>query len=157
MITNRTSRDNAEALLLRPRRHSLSVLTYEATLSGGISGANVHDSQALVPLVKGIPPIRSRRGPRRRKPDKLHADKGYAYRHLRHWLSQRGIRHRIARKGIETSKRLGRHRWTIERTMAWLTGCRRLHRRYEAQGRALPRLHEHRLHPYLLSQTHQMR
>ncbi len=30
-------------------------------LSVGISGANVHDSQALIPLVKGIPPIRSRR------------------------------------------------------------------------------------------------
>lgn len=28
-------------------------------LSVGISGANTHDSQALIPLVKGIPPIRS--------------------------------------------------------------------------------------------------
>ena len=103
-------------------------------LSVGISGANVHDSQALIPLVKGIPPIRSRRGPRRRKPGKLHADKGYDYSHLRRWLSKRGIRHRIARKGVETSQRLGRHRWTIERTMAWLAGCRRLHRRYERKA-----------------------
>jgi hypothetical protein len=31
-------------------------------LSVGISGANLHDSQALIPLVRGIPPIRSRRG-----------------------------------------------------------------------------------------------
>ncbi|MGW7236638.1 transposase [Streptomyces sp. NPDC054804] len=30
---------------------------------------------------------------------------------------------------------LGRHRWTIERTMAWLAGCRRLHRRYERNPR----------------------
>ena len=100
-------------------------------LSVGISGANTHDSQALIPLVKGIPPIRSRRGPRRRRPDKLHADKGYDYNHLRRWLSVRGIRHRIARKGVETSQRLGHHRWTIERTMAWLAGYRRLRRRYE--------------------------
>ncbi|EFL37297.1 IS4 family transposase [Streptomyces griseoflavus Tu4000] len=103
-------------------------------LSVGISGANLHDSQALIPLVKGIPPIRSRRGPRRRRPAKLHADKGYDYDHLRRWLRGRGIRHRIARKGIETSKRLGRHRWTIERTMSWLAGCRRLHRRYERKA-----------------------
>ena len=41
-----------------------------------------------------------------------------------------GITHRIARKGVETSQRLGRHRWVIERTVAWLAGCRRLHRRY---------------------------
>ncbi|GGP42937.1 hypothetical protein GCM10010247_14010 [Streptomyces calvus] len=30
---------------------------------------------------------------------KLHADKGYEYDHLRHWLRKRGIRHRIAAKG----------------------------------------------------------
>ena len=41
-------------------------------LSVGISGANVHDSQALIPLVKGIPAVRSRRGPRGRRPAKLH-------------------------------------------------------------------------------------
>jgi transposase len=103
-------------------------------LSVGISGANVHDSQALVPLVKGIPPIRSRRGPRRRRPAKLHCDKGYHYRHLRQWLAQRGIQHRIARKGSDTSQQLGRHRWTIGRTMAWLAGCHRLHRRYERKA-----------------------
>ncbi|WP_437079286.1 IS5 family transposase [Streptomyces sp. enrichment culture] len=103
-------------------------------LSVGISAANLHDSQGLEPLVRGIPPIRSRRGPRRRKPAKLHGDKGYDYAHLREWLRECGIRHRLARKGIESSKRLGRHHWTIERTMAWLAGCRRLHRRYERKA-----------------------
>ncbi|WP_443061361.1 hypothetical protein [Streptomyces sp. NBC_00414] len=63
-----------------------------------ISGADVHDGQALIPLVKGIPPIRSRRGPRRRKPGILDAYKGYDHRHLRQRPSGRGIRHRIARK-----------------------------------------------------------
>jgi transposase len=32
---------------------------------------------------------------------------------------------------IESSQRLGRHRWTIERTGAWLGGLRRLRIRYE--------------------------
>lgn len=103
-------------------------------LSLGISGANMHDSQGLEPLVRGIPPIRSRRGPRRRRPAKLHADKGYDYDHLRRWLRKRGIRHRIARKGVESSQRLGRHRWVVERTVSWLAGCRRLHRRYERKA-----------------------
>ncbi|GGJ63869.1 hypothetical protein GCM10010121_088170 [Streptomyces brasiliensis] len=40
----------------------------------------------------------------------------------------------IARKGVESSQRLGRHRWTVERTVAWLAGCRRLHRRYERKA-----------------------
>jgi transposase len=103
-------------------------------LSIGISGANLHDSQALEPLVRGIAPVRSRRGPRRRRPAKLHADKAYDYVHLRRWLRSRGITPRIARRGIESSERLGRYRWTVERTVAWLAGCRRLHRRYERKA-----------------------
>lgn len=94
----------------------------------------MHDSLGLEPLVRGIPPIRSRRGPRRRRPAKLHADKGYDYDHLRRCLRKRGIRHRIARKGIESSGRLGRHRWAVERTVSWLAGCRRFHRRYERKA-----------------------
>ena len=99
-----------------------------------VSGANLHDSQALQPLVRGIAPVRSSRGRRRRKPAKLHGDKGYDYDQLRRWLRERGISHRLARKGVESSQRLGRHRWQVERTMAWLAGCRRLHRRYERTG-----------------------
>ncbi len=78
--------------------------------------------------------LRSRRGPGRRRPAKLHGDRGYDYDHLRRWLRQRGIVHRLARKGVEFSQRLGRHRWQVERTMAWLAGCRRLHRRYEREA-----------------------
>ncbi|MFF7705721.1 IS5 family transposase [Streptomyces lydicus] len=100
-------------------------------ISVGISGANLHDSQVLIPLMRGIPPIRSRYGPRRRRPAKLHADKGYDFDHLRNWLRRRQIVPRIARHGIEPSGHLGRHRWVVERTMSWLNGCRRLHRRYE--------------------------
>ena len=29
------------------------------------------------------------------------------------------VRVRIARKGIDTSQRLGQHRWVVERTLAW--------------------------------------
>jgi transposase len=32
---------------------------------------------------------------------------------------------------VESSQRLGRHRWWIERTIAWLLGWRRLRVRYE--------------------------
>ena len=43
----------------------------------------------------------------------------------------RGITDRIARRGIESSKRLGYHRWRIERTIAWLLGFRRLRIRFD--------------------------
>jgi transposase len=97
----------------------------------GVSAANTHDSQALQPLVMGIPAIRSRRGPRRRRPDKLRADKGYDFDSHRTWLRLRGITPRIARRGIDTGEHLGRYRWKIERTIAWLSGYRRLTLRYE--------------------------
>ena len=100
-----------------------------------VSAANTHDSQALIPLVQAVPAIRSRRGPRRRRPAKLHADKGYDYEHLRTWLRRRGITPRIARRGVESSTRLGRHRWVVERSFAWLTGYRRLTLRYERSAR----------------------
>jgi transposase len=96
-----------------------------------VSAANTNDQLALKPLVRAIPAIRSRRGPRRRRPDKLHADKGYDVPELRRWLAGRGITPRIARRGVESSERLGRHRWKVERSIAWLTGYRRLSPRYE--------------------------
>ncbi|MER6812102.1 IS5 family transposase [Spirillospora sp. NPDC000708] len=97
----------------------------------GISAANTHDKLGLEPLVRSIPPVRSRRGPRRRRPTKLHADKCYDHADLRRFLGGRGIVARIARRGVERSDRLGRHRRVVERTMSWLNGFRRLHRRYE--------------------------
>lgn len=42
----------------------------------GVTGANTHDSTMLQPLMAAIPGVKSRRGPRRRKPGKLRADKG---------------------------------------------------------------------------------
>ena len=38
---------------------------------------------------------------------------------------------RIARKGIDSSQKLGRHRWVVERTFAWLGKYRRLSKDYE--------------------------
>ena len=103
-------------------------------LAVSVSGANRHDSRFLQPMVAAIPAVRSRRGPRRRRPDKLRADKAYNSAAHRRWLRDRRITPRIARKGIEDPTKLGRHRWKIERTIAWLTGYRRLTIRYERHG-----------------------
>lgn len=83
-----------------------------------VPAANTHDSQALKPLIRGIPAIRSRRGPRRRRPGKLRADKAYFSAEHLVWLRERGIVPHIARPGIESGERLGRHRWKIERSIA---------------------------------------
>jgi nicotinamidase/pyrazinamidase len=50
------------------------------------------------------------------------------------YLRERGIKARIARRGKETSEKLGRHRWVVERTLAWLARYRRLAVRYERRS-----------------------
>ena len=46
-------------------------------------------------------------------------------------MRKRAIAQRIARRGIDCSENLGRHRWVVERTLAWLSKYRRLTVRYE--------------------------
>ncbi len=102
-----------------------------------ISGANVHDSKRLEATVDAIPPLRlphHQRGRPRRRPVKLHADKGYDYPRCRRALRSRGIIPRIARRGIESRERLGRYRWVVERTLSWLNRFRRLNVRYERRA-----------------------
>jgi len=96
-----------------------------------LTGANRHDSMVFEDLIDAVPRIRQPSGQRRKRPAKLHADKAYDSPRGRRFLHRRRIRVRIARKGIESSARLGRHRWVIERTLAWLHRYRRLTIRYE--------------------------
>ncbi len=70
----------------------------------------------------------------RKRPEKLHADKAYDFGRCRGVLRRRGIKSRIARKGKDTSERLGKHRWVVERTLAWLARYRRLLVRHERRG-----------------------
>jgi transposase len=43
----------------------------------------------------------------------------------------------IARRGVESSARLGRHRWKVERSLARLVANRRLTVRYERRADVL--------------------
>ncbi|WP_338775919.1 IS5 family transposase [Streptomyces sp. DG1A-41] len=101
----------------------------------GVSAANVHDSEGLKPMVAGHQTRHDPHNGRYFKPQRLHADKAYDIPHLRKWLRGKRIGVRIARKGIESSERLGRRRWVIERTISWLSGYRRLSPRYERNPR----------------------
>ena len=52
----------------------------------------------------------SARGRPRKRPEKLHADEGCEFPRCRRVLRERAIKVRIARRGKETSEKLGRHR-----------------------------------------------
>lgn len=64
----------------------------------------------------------------------MHADQAYDIVRGRAYLRRRGITCRIARRGVETSKRLGRHRWVVERTPAWMSRYRQHTVRYDKRA-----------------------
>jgi transposase len=96
-----------------------------------LTGANVHDSAPFEDLLDAVPPVAGKRGRPRRRPGKLHRDKAYDHRRCRDACRRRRIKPRIARRGVGSSHKLGRHRWVIERTLAWMGRFRRLAIRYE--------------------------
>ena len=106
-------------------------------LAAKLSAANAHDSELFEALIEAIPPLLrppGRPGRPRQRPAKPHADKGYDYPRCRRYLRRRGIGCRIARRKVDSSERLGRHRWVVERTPAWLARYRRLAIRYERRA-----------------------
>jgi transposase len=116
----------------RGSKYHLLVDAAGLPLNIAVSGANRHDSMLVEPILDSMPAIRrGGRGHPRRRPVKLHADKGYDYPRCRRYLRRRGIGVRIARRGVENCSRLGRVRWVVERTMSWLLGFRRLALRYD--------------------------
>ncbi len=112
-------------------KHHLLVDRNGIPLAALISPANWHDSRMLEPLLDAVRPIKGLWGRPRKRPDKVHGDKGYDFDRCRDACRKRGITPRIARRGIESSEKLGRYRWVVERTLAWLSRYRRLTVRYE--------------------------
>ena len=124
-------------------KHHLVVDRTGIPLAVRLSAANAHDSARMLPLVDAIPPIigpRGRWGRPRKRPAKLHADKAYDSSTRRRACRARGITPRIARRCIDSSQRVGRHRCVVERSLSWLLGYRRLGVRYERRADLLQSL-----------------
>lgn len=96
-----------------------------------ITAANVPDGVPLLDLIDAIPPVRGKVGRPRRRPHAVLADKAYHSDARQAALHARGIKPMLPRRGTDEDKGLGRLRWFIERTIAWLHQFRRLRVRYE--------------------------
>ena len=96
-----------------------------------LTGGNRNDITQMIPLVDAVPPVRGRRGRPRRRPASLYGDRAYHSRDGRRELRRRGIQARIAWPKSPHGSGLGRQRWVVERTIAWLHQYRRLRVRYE--------------------------
>jgi transposase len=95
------------------------------------TGANRNDVTQLLPLVDGIGPVRGKPGRPRQRPDQVIADRGYDHDKYRRQLWARGVKPVIARRGTDHGSGLGRWRWVVERTFAWLHNFRRPRTRWE--------------------------
>src|SRR5436190_171241 len=93
-----------------------------------------NDSQEALALVDGIRPLQGERGRPRCRPDYVVGDRGYDAAVIRRGLRTRAILPLLAMRRTAHGTGLGRWRWVIERTFAWLNQFRRLRVRYEKRA-----------------------
>lgn len=96
-----------------------------------VTAANRHDVTQIKDLVEAIPPVQGKRGRPRRHPKKLLGDRAYDSEPHRSWLRKRGITPKLAKRRTEHGSGLGKLRWVVERTFAWLHDDRKLRIRDE--------------------------
>ena len=77
-------------------------------------------------------PLHCERG--RQRPDCILGDRGYDATAIRRGLRSRHIVPRLAMRRTAHGSGLGRWRWVVERTFAWLNQFRRLRVRYDKRA-----------------------
>ena len=88
----------------------------------------------MLPLLERVPPARGCVGRPRTRPERLAADRGYDHDKYRRLLRRLGITPEIARRQTGHGSGLGRARWVVERTFAWLHHFKRLLVRYDRRA-----------------------
>jgi transposase len=99
-----------------------------------LTGANRSDSQEALALVDAIPLLQGKRGRPRHRRDCVLGDRGCDAQAIRQGLRGRNIIPFLAKRNTEHGSGLGRWRWVVERTFAWLNQFRRLRVRYEKRA-----------------------
>jgi transposase len=104
--------------------------------------ANVRDDVPFLSMLDTMPPVK-RLGPGapRYKPQSVMGDAGYGFAHIIPQVVERRIRPLLAPRGkagypVAHGSGLGRVRYVVERTIAWLASFRRINHCYERTGKA---------------------
>ena len=112
-------------------KHHILVDAKGVPLAVVLTQANRHDVTQVLPLVDAVPAVAGRTGAPRRRPKRIFADRAYDSQPHRKELRRRGIASSIARRFTGHGSGLGRRRWVVERTFAWLHRQRRLLVRFD--------------------------
>jgi transposase len=102
--------------------------------------ANVRDEVPFLALLDSLPPVKMAQSKRfRYKPKAVMGDAGYGFAHIIPQVVERGMRSLLAPratpgKPVTHGSGLGRVRYVVERTVAWLANYRRIVQCYERTG-----------------------
>jgi len=114
-------------------KHHLLTDGHGVPLAITITAGNTHDVRAALETIVDLNPVRGQRGRPKSRPGQLIADKAYDDHSLRDLLTWLGIKPDIPHRG-DSSHGLGKKRWAIERTFAWLKQFRRLRIRWDKRA-----------------------
>jgi len=103
-------------------------------LSVVLTGANRNDITQLLPLLDAVPGVNGKRGRPRKRPEMVQGDRAYDSQPHRKELKRRGIKPLLAKRRVPHGSGLGKSRWVVERSFAWLHDLRRLRVRYERRA-----------------------
>lgn len=107
-------------------KHHLLSDAKGAPLSVVLTKANRNDITQLLPLLEEVPDVQGKTGRPRKRPQSVQGDRGYDWQPHRDELKKRGIKPLLAKPGVPHGSGLGKSRWGVERTFAWLHDFRRL-------------------------------
>jgi putative transposase len=99
-----------------------------------VAGANRHDMKLAESTLENM--VIERPEPTKKHPQNMCLDKGFDFPEIDGLVAEWGYTARIARKGVDQSKRkripgYRARRWVVERTTSWMNKFRRLLIRWE--------------------------
>lgn len=106
-----------------------------------VGPANQRDEELVRPMLKQFPAVPNRRGKKRKKPKALQGDRGYGFAHIIKMVVRLLIVSLLDPRGSPHGSGLGKTRYVVERTLAWLGNNRRLKLCYERTGERLRGFH----------------
>jgi len=107
-------------------------------LAVALTAGQRHESKAFEPVLNAVR-VPQRRGPARRRPQRLAGDKGYSYPRIRRWLRRHGIKDVIPRrkdqrpddKRVKFDREAYRRRAVVEQCVGWLKESRAVATRFD--------------------------
>lgn len=112
-------------------KHTLLVDGNGVPLALRTTGANASDQKQLEPIIYEFPHVKGKPGRPKEHPQAAFADRGYDSEPNRALLRWLGIEPFIAKRNTEHGSGLGKIRWVVERTNAWLKGLKRMRIRWD--------------------------